>query len=159
MEYRTKIIDKQVRNDKECVISSLFFIIYKNRLPTMEGNRLFYSIKLCDATDCVNKHVSKVEQIEKYIISCFDRQLSDNNLLPFVSPGPTYLAQATHIQYLDGNGMAHIKSKATEKQLTPHVINFRLLALSRWANLLGSLKPYEVGNKPLLIAYSNHLIK
>ena len=125
----------------------------------MEGNRLFYSIKLCDATDCVNNHVSKVEQIEKHIIACFDRQLSDNHLLPFVLPDPTYLAQATHIQYLDANCTAHIKSKATEKQLTPYIINFRLLALSRWVNLLGSLKPYEVGNKPLLIAYNNHLIK
>ena len=61
----------------------------------MEGNRLFYSLKLCDATNCVNSHVPKVGKVEKHIITCFNHQLSVNNLTPFVSPGPTYLAQAT----------------------------------------------------------------
>ena len=60
----------------------------------MEGNRLFYTIKLCDATNCANNHIFKVETIEKGIIACFNRQLSVNNLRSFVSPGPTYLAQA-----------------------------------------------------------------
>ena len=125
----------------------------------MEGNRLFYTIRLCDATNCVNNHISKVEKIEKHIIEWFNYQLSANNLAPFVSPGPTYLAQATHIQYLDTDGIIHIQPKVTKKQLTPNIINFRLLAISHWANLFGSLKPCEVRIGCLLVAYNNHLIK
>ena len=125
----------------------------------MESNKLFYNIKLCDATDCVNNNVAKVEKIEKYILACFDRQLSDNRLAPFVSPGPTYLAQATHIQYLDEHCMIHIVPKNAEKRPTPFMINFRLLSISKWAFILGSLKPYYAGSKPLLAMYNRHLIK
>ena len=125
----------------------------------MEGNRLFYTIKMCDATNCANNHIFKVETIEKGIIACFNHQLSANNLLHFVSPGPTYLARATHIQYLDTDGTIHIRPKSTEKQLTPNIINFRLLTISCWASIFGSCKPHEVGNKHILMAYNNHLIK
>ena len=126
----------------------------------MEGNRLFYTIKLCDATNCVNSHVPKVEKIEKHIIARFKYQLSANNLALFVSPGPTYLAQATHIQYIDTNGIIHIKPKKVMKELPLYnIINFRLLAISRWANLFGYLDTCEVRIGSLLVAYNNHLIK
>ena len=126
----------------------------------MEGNRLFYTLKLCDATNCANDHVSMVEKIEKNIIANFNYQLSANNLTPFVSPGPTYLAQATHIQYIDTNGIIHIHARATGKQLTPNIVNFRLLAISPWATFLGgAFEPCEVKIGGLLVAYNNHLIK
>ena len=126
----------------------------------MEGNRLFYTLKLCDATNCANNHVSMVEKIEKNIIDNFNYQLSANNLTPFVSTGPTYLAQATHIQYIDTNDIIHIHARATGKQLTPNIINFRLQAISPWATFLGgAFEPYEVKFGGLLVAYNNHLIK
>ena len=125
----------------------------------MEGNRLFYTLKMCDATNCVNSHVPKVEKIEKHIIEWLNYQLSVNNLTPFVLPEPTYLARATHIQYIDTDGIIHIRPKATEKQLMPNIINFRLLAILPWANLLGSYNPCEIRIGCLLAAYNNHLSK
>ena len=122
----------------------------------MEGNRLFYTIKLCDATNCVNNHVPKVEKIEKHIIAWFNYQLLANNLAPFVSPGPTYLSQATHIQYIDTDGTVHI---SPIERPPYNIVNFRLLAISRWANLFGSLEPCEVRIGCLLVAYNNHLIQ
>ena len=91
----------------------------------MEGNnRLFYTLKLCDATNCVNDHFPLVDKLEKNVIDNFNYQISVNHLDAFVSLGSLYVAQTTHIQYIDTNGIIHIQSISAGKQLPPTIINF-----------------------------------
>ena len=119
----------------------------------MEGKRLFYDLKMCDATDCVNNHAPKIEKIENHIIGLFDSQLVANNI---VSTRPTCLERATHIQYVDINGTIHIRPRGTETQVLSDIVNFRLLTV---LPSLGSLVTSEVKIGCLLEAYNNHLIK
>ena len=125
----------------------------------MASTKLFYNIKLCDATDCINNHLPKIDKIERHVKQCFDHHLVRDNLFNYVLPGQSTISEATHMQYLDMEGNIHIIPLSTKDPLTPLIINFRLLTLSRWYYLFAELKPYVVGIKPLLIAYNNHLIK
>ena len=118
----------------------------------MEGKRLFYNTKMCDATNCANNHASKIEQIEKHIITLFDSQLSDNNI---VFAEPTRLLQATHIQYLDKRGKIHIRPR-TETWVLSDIVNFRPLIVFP---SIGSLEINEVNIGGLLEAYNKHLVK
>ena len=118
----------------------------------MEGKRLFYTTKMCDATDCANNHTSKIKQIENRIIALFDSQLSDNNILP----QPTCLENYTHIQYVDINGTIHIRPRGTETQVLSDIVNFRALTVFP---SLRSFLPLEANIGCLLEAYNNHLIK
>ena len=37
----------------------------------MESVKLFYCVKLCDETDCFEKHIRKVREIQDHIKECF----------------------------------------------------------------------------------------
>ena len=126
----------------------------------MGTDALFYKLKLCDATNCANHHVAMVEKIEKNIIDNFNYQLSANNLDPFFNTNPAYVVEATHIQYIDENGIIHIRPRATEESVVPNIINFRLITISPWAVLFGrAFEPCEVKIGGLIVAYNNHLNK
>ena len=74
----------------------------------MTGLRLFFDLKLCDATDCVNNHLLKVGNIQKNIIFHFDIQLIENKLKPYFLPRKTNIEDVTHIQYMDELGIIRI---------------------------------------------------
>ena len=95
----------------------------------MAGSRLFFDLKLCDATDCVNNHIVKVGKIEKNIVFHFDIQLIKNNLRPFFLPYKTAIENVTHIQYMDTLGIIHIDpfTQETISTMPFPIVNFRLL--------------------------------
>ena len=125
----------------------------------MASTKLFYGIKLCDETDCFINHLAKIYKIEKHVKWCFDNHLVRDKVFNYVLSSQSTVSEATHMQYLDTEGNIHIFPLSSKDPLPSSIINFRLIALSRWYYLFDELKPYEVGIKSLLTAYNNHLIK
>ena len=107
---------------------------------------------MCDATDCVNNHTSKVKKIENYIIALFESQLLDNRILP----KPACLEKATHMQYVDINGTIHIRPRGLETQVLSDVVNFRLLTVFP---PLASFPPLEAKLGWMIETYNKHLVK
>ena len=119
----------------------------------MEGKRLFYAKKMCDATNCANHHTSKIEQIENHIISLFDSQLTNNNII-FVEP--KQITYATHIQCLDKDGRLYVLPRGIDINTVYGIVNFRPIIIS--PNITASsLNRVNIGG--LLEAYERHLEK
>ena len=126
----------------------------------MASAKLFYCIKLCDETDCFNRHLAKIYKIEKHVKWCFDNHLIRDKLFNYVLCKQSTVSEATHMQYLDTEGIIRISSLSSEEPLpNSNIINFRLISLSRWYHLFADVKPYDLGIKSLLLAYNNHLVK
>ena len=49
----------------------------------MESVKLFYSVKLCDETNCFNNHITKIYKIEDHIKSCFKTHLIRDKFLSY----------------------------------------------------------------------------
>ena len=64
----------------------------------MADLKLFYRLNCCDATDCVNNHISKVLKIEENIVFHFDAMLIENRLKPYFLPHLTEFSRITHLQ-------------------------------------------------------------
>ena len=103
----------------------------------MEGNRLFYSLNYCGATDCVNNHISKVLKIEENILFHFDAMLIKNRLRPYFLPNETDIRNVTHFQYMDTLGIIYLEEfmRDTVSAMPFSIVNFRLL--TRNFNLFG----------------------
>ena len=103
----------------------------------MEGNRLFYSLNYCDATDCVNNHIFKVLKIEENILFHFDAMLIKNRLRPYFLPYETDIRNVTHLQYMDTLGIIYLEefTQDTVSAMPFSIVNFRLL--TRNFNLFG----------------------
>ena len=128
----------------------------------MESVKLFYCVKLCDETDCFNKHIRKIYEIENHIKSCFKTQTSRDNYFGYGFWNEATVSEASHIQYLDSDGFIRVVS-LTSKEPIPEskVINFRLLSFSNGFCRFADVKPFELslGAKSFLKFYTRHLIK
>ena len=130
----------------------------------MAGVRLFFELKLCNATDCDNNHIVKVGKIEKNIVSHFDRQLYNNRLAPYFLPRKTGLKFVTHVQYIDELGIIRVVpfSVDTVSNMPSPMVNFRLLSRNRSLfgfEIFGSMAPSFYGNIEEVELYDNHLDK
>ena len=103
----------------------------------MEGNRLFYSLNYCNATDCINNHIFKVLKIEENILFHFDAMLIKNRLRPYFLPYETDIRSVTHFQYMDTLGIIYLEefTQDTISAMPFSIVNFRLL--TRNFNLFG----------------------
>ena len=128
----------------------------------MESVKLFYCVKLCDETDCFNKHITKIYKIEDHIKSCFKAHVIRDKFFSYGFWHEATVSEATHMQYLDSDGFIRVVS-LTSKEPIPgsKVINFRLLSFSKGFSRFASVKPFELclGAKSFLKAYTDHLIK
>ena len=130
----------------------------------MTGLRLFFDLKLCDATDCVNNHLLKVGNIEKNIVFHFDIQLIKNKLKPYFLPRKTSIDDVTHIQYMDELGIICFApfTMDTVTTMPCPMVNFRLLSRNRKIfgfEIYGSKKPYFYENIEEVELYHDHLDK
>ena len=128
----------------------------------MASVNFLYCVKLCDEPGCYDNHINKIYKIEDHIKSCFKAHIVRDKLFNYVLVHNALVSEATHMQYLDGEGFIHIVSLSSKETLPgSKVINFRLLFLSRWHHLATDVKPFELdlGAKSLLNFYGNHLIK
>ena len=128
----------------------------------MESIKLFYCVKLCDETDCFNKHIRKVHKIQDHIAECFKAHVNRDRYFGYCFWDETTVSEATHIQYLDSNGFIYIVSLDSKDALPgSKVVNFRLLSFSKGFSRFTNVKPFELslGAKSLLKFYSRHLIK
>ena len=128
----------------------------------MASVNLFYCIKLCDEPGCFKKHLAKIYKIEDHIKCCFKAHIVRDKLFNYVLSHNATVSEATHMQYLDTEGFIHIASLTSKEPLPgSKVINFRLIALSRWYHFATNVKLCELdpGAKSFLKAYTNHLIK
>ena len=128
----------------------------------MESVKLFYSVKLCDETNCFNNHITKIYKIEDHIKSCFKTHLIRDKFLSYGFWQEATVPEATHMQYLDSDGFIHVVSLTSKEPILGHkLINFRLLSYSNWFSRFADLPLFELcpGAKFSLKAYVNHLIK
>ena len=128
----------------------------------MESVKLFYCVKLCDETDCFNKHIRKVYNIQDHIMECFKAHIIRDKYFGYCFWNEATVSEATHIQYLDSEGFIRIVSLDSKDALpTNKVVNFRLLSFSNGFSRFTNAKPFELslGAKSLLKFYSHHLIK
>ena len=130
----------------------------------MESVKLFYCVKLCDETDCFEKHIRKVHKIQDHITECFKAHVNRDRYRVFsqIFWNEATVSEATHMQYLDSEGFIRIVSLDSKDALpTSKVVNFRLLSFSNGFSRFTNVKPFELslGAKSLLKFYSRHLIK
>ena len=129
----------------------------------MESVKLFYVVKLCDKTDCFEKHIKKIYEIQDHIKECFKAHtVRDRVFNHYVFWHEATVSEATHVQYLDSEGVIRIVSLDSKDALPEaKVINFRLLSFSTGFSRFTNVKPFELslGAKSLLKFYSKHLIK
>ena len=118
----------------------------------MEGKRLYFSKKSCDSAFCVNYHSILVDQIETTIMVLFDMFALSHE----ISPIPTTLLEATHIQYIDINGTMHICPFGMVVEPISDIVNFRLL---KSTELFKSYPSMETTLEPIIDLYENHLQK
>ena len=111
----------------------------------MEGKRLYFSKKRCDSAFCENYHSILVNQIETTI-----------TVNHGINPIPVSLLEATHIQYVDINGMMRICSFGTLVDPISDIINFRLL---RTFELFRCYPSMETTLSPVIELYEKHLQK
>ena len=98
----------------------------------MESVKLFYCVKLCDETDCFNKHIRKIYEIEDHIKSCFKTQTRRDHYFGYGFWNEATVSEASHIQYLDSDGFIRVYSLTSKEPIQESkVINFRLLFFSK----------------------------
>ena len=128
----------------------------------MESIKLFYCVKLCDETDCFEKHIRKVHKIQDHIMECFKAHVIRDRYFGYCFWNEATVSGATHVQYLDLDGFIRIVSLNSKDVLpTNKVDNFRLLSFSNGFSRFTNVKPFELslGAKSHLKFYSRHLIK
>ena len=129
----------------------------------MESVKLFYYVKLCDETDCFENHIKKISEIQNHITECFKAHvIRDRVFNHYVFWHEASVSEATHIQYLDSEGVIRIVSLDSKDALPgTKVINFRLLSFSTGFSRFTNVKPFELslGAKSFLNFYTRHLIK
>ena len=130
----------------------------------MESVKLFYCVKLCDETDCFEKHIKKIYEIQDHIKECFKAHVNRDRYRVFsqIFWNEATVSEATHVQYLNSDGFIYIVSFDSKDALpTNKVVNFRLLSISKWHHLYTDVKPFELslGAKSFLKFYTRHLIK
>ena len=130
----------------------------------MESVKLFYCVKLCDETDCFEKHIRKVHKIQDHIKECFKAHVNRDRYRVFsqIFWNEASVSEATHVQYLDSDGFIYIVSLDSKDALpTNKVVNFRLLSFSKGFSRFTNVKPFELslGAKSFLKFYTRHLIK
>ena len=118
----------------------------------MEGKRLYFSKKSCDFSFCVNYHSILVDQIETTITVLFDMFAISHG----ISPIPTSLLEATHIQYIDINGTIHICPFGMVVEPISDIVNFTLL---KSTELFKTFPSMETTLGPTIDLYENHLEK
>ena len=129
----------------------------------MESVKLFYCVKPCDETDCFNKHIRKIYEIQDHIEECFKAHvIRDRVFNNYVFWHEATVSEATHTQYLDSEGFIRVVSLDSKDALPgTKVINFRLLSFSKGFSRFTNVKPCELslGAKSFLKFYTRHLIK
>ena len=128
----------------------------------MESVKLFYRVKLCDETDCFNKHIRKIREIQDHIAECFKANVNRDRYRVFsqIFWNEATVSEATHMQYLEG--FIHIASLDSKDALPgTKVINLRLLSFSKGFSRFTNVKPFglSLGAKSFLKFYTHHLIK
>ena len=127
----------------------------------MESVKLFYSVKLCDETNCFNNHIAKMYRVEDHIKSCFKTQLIRDKFLSYGFWHEATVSEATHMQYLDSDGFIHVVSLASKEPILRHklIINFRLLSYSPGFIRFANVPSFELclGVKFFLKNYFDHL--
>ena len=128
----------------------------------MESVKLFYSVKLCDETNCFNNHITEMYRVEDHIKSCFKTHLIRDKFLSYGFWREATVSEATHMQYLDSDGFIRVVSLTSKEPIQgSKLINFRLLSYSPWFSRFANVPPFELclGVKFFLKVYTNHLIK
>ena len=130
----------------------------------MADLKLFYSLNYCDATDCVNNHISKVSKIEENIVFHFDAMLIENRLKPYFLPHITEFSRITHLQYMDTLGIIHLVNLTGESNDTMDfpIVNFRFLARNFnmfGFEIYGLNKPHIYYDIEKVELYNDHLNK
>ena len=118
----------------------------------MASVNLFYDVKPC----------KEAIRIENRVKSCFDDHLIKDKPINRVMFKQSGFSDATHIQYLDKEGIIRIYPVTSRKTFDPSsVVNFRLIILSKSYPSCTKIKPYELDpeTKSLLGIYYEHLIK
>ena len=128
----------------------------------MESVKLFYCVKLCNETDCFEKHIKKIYEIQDHIKECFKAHTVRGRYFGYYFWHKATVSEATHMQYLDSDGFIYIVSLDSKDELPANkVVNFRLLSFSKGFSRFTNVKPFELslGAKSFLKCYSHHLIK
>ena len=95
----------------------------------MESVKLFYCVKLCDETDCFEKHIRKVHKIQDHIMECFKAHVIRDRYFGYCFWNEATVSGATHVQYLDLDGFIRIVSLNSKDALPINKVdNFRLLS-------------------------------
>ena len=118
----------------------------------MEGKRLFYNTKTCDSTGCGNYHMAVVEKIEANINALFDIHALNNRIIP----KSTSISVATHMQYMDINGVIHIRPTGMAPPVLSDIVNFRQLTS---AHPFSCFQSIETPLEPVIDIYEEHLVK
>ena len=118
----------------------------------MEGKRLYFSTKTCGSTVCRNYHMAVVEKIETNIVVLFDIHALNNRIIP----KSTSISEATHMQYMDINGVIHIRPTGMVSRVLSDIVNFRLLAE---IHPFASFPSLETPLEPVIGIYTEHLVK
>ena len=127
----------------------------------MADLKLFYRLNCCDATDCVNNHISKVLKIEENIVFHFDTMLIENRLKPYFLPHLTEFSRITHLQYMDTLGIIHLVNLSNDTVDFP-IVNFRFLARNFnmfGFEIYGLNKPHIYYDIDEVELYNDHLNK
>ena len=118
----------------------------------MEGKRLFYNTKPCNLTVCGNYHMAVVEKIETNIVALFDIHALNNRIIP----ESTSISEATHMQYMDINGVIHIRPISMGPPMLSDVVNFRLLTST---HPFACFQSIETSLESAIDIYEKHLVK
>ena len=127
----------------------------------MADLKLFYNLNYCNATDCVNSHISKVLKIEENIVFHFDAMLIENRLKPYFLPHITEFSRITHLQYMDTLGIIHLVNLLNDTVDFP-IVNFRFLARNFnmfGFEIYGLNKPHIYYDIEEVELYNDHLNK
>ena len=128
----------------------------------MESVKLFYCVKLCDETDCFEKHIKKIYEIQDHIAECFKAHVIRDRYFGYCFWYEATVSEATPMQYLDSDGFIYIVPLDSKDALSgSKVVNFRLLSFSKGFSRFTNVKPFELslGAKSFLKFYTRHLIK
>ena len=125
------------------------YLSFTNKLPIMEGKRLCFEKKMCNLTVCANHHIAMIKKLEDNIVTLFDMHALSNGIIPL----PATIEGATHSQYIDINGVIHIR-RIGEEPYFFDIANFRILKAPSAPQFIPALEtPFE----PLIDEYLKHL--